>query len=281
VPCSFWTSPKQWPTRPFSSPWNGPHAPSLARVPCHRTPPTPLPPPPQSRSGPVTKSLSKKKYYVSFIDDFSKFTWVYLIKFKSEVFQKFQEFQSLVEHQFNQKILVVQSNWGGEYWKLNSFFTKLGISHHVSCPHAHQQSRAVERKHRHIVEVRLTLLSHASMPLKYWDEAFLTVAYLINRLLSKVIDNLTPLERMHNQKPNYSALHTFGCACWPYLRPYNSHKLQFRSKQCVFLGYSDLHKEYKCFDVSSSRIYISRDVIFDEEVFPFSNLHPNTGACLR
>jgi hypothetical protein len=53
------------------------------------------------------------------------------------------------------------------------------------------------------------------------------------------------------------------------------------SKQCVFLGYNDLHKGYKCLDVSSGRIYISRDVIFDEEVFPFSNLHPNAGAHLR
>jgi hypothetical protein len=110
---------------------------------------------------------------------------------------------------------------------------------------------------------------------------FLSPTYLINRLPSKVIDNLTPLERLHNQKPNYSSLCTFGHACWPYLRPYNRHKLQFRSKLCVFLGYSDRHKGYKCLDVSSTRIYISRDVIFDEEVFPFSNLHPNAGARLR
>jgi hypothetical protein len=83
------------------------------------------------------------------------------------VFQKFQEFQSLVEWQFNLKILVVQSDRGGKYQKLNSFFTKLIISHHVLCPHAHQQNGAVERKHRHIVEVGLALFSHASMPLKY------------------------------------------------------------------------------------------------------------------
>jgi hypothetical protein len=104
---------------------------------------------------------------------------------------------------------------------------------------------------------------------------------LINRHPSKVIDNLTPLERLNNQKPDYSTLRTFGCACWLHLHPYNSHKLQFRSKQCVFLGYSDLHKGYKCLDVSSGPICISRDVIFDEEVFPFSKLHPNAGAHLR
>jgi hypothetical protein len=139
------------------------------------------------------------------VDDFIKFTWVYLIKFKSEVFQKFQDFQILVERQFHRKILVVQSDWGGEYRKLDSF-TNIGIVHHVFCPHAHQQNGAIECKHRHNVEVGLTLISHASMPLKFWDEDFLATAYLINRLPSKVIDNSTPLERLFNQKPDYSTL---------------------------------------------------------------------------
>jgi histone deacetylase 1/2 len=68
----------------------------------------------------------------------------------------------------------------------------MGISHHLSCPHAHQQNGSAERKHRHIVEVGLTLLAHASMPLKFWDEAFITDVFLINRLASKVIDQETP-----------------------------------------------------------------------------------------
>ena len=119
------------------------------------------------------------------------------------------------------------------------------------------------------------------MPLKFWDEAFQSAAYLINRVPSKTISNTTPLERLFHQKPDYSFLRVFGCACWPHLRPYNTHKLQFRSKQCVFLGYSNLHKGYKCLDPSIGRVYISRDVVFDENVFPFSKMHFNAGARLR
>jgi hypothetical protein len=78
--------------------------------------------------------------------------------------------------------------------KLHPFFKEVGISHHISCPYAPQQNGPVERKHRHIVEVGLSLLAHASMPLKYWDEAFLGVTYLINRLPTKVLDFSTPLE---------------------------------------------------------------------------------------
>ena len=162
--------------------------------------------------------------------------------------------------------------------KLNSFFRSIGITHYVSCPHAHQQNGSAERKHRHIVEVGLSLLAHASMPLKYWDEAFITATYLINCLPNKVVGNSTPLERLYHQKPDYNYLKNFGCACYPNLRPYNRHKLEFRSTQCVFIGYSNLYKGYKCLEPSTGRIYIFRDVIFDETLFPFSQLHPNADS---
>jgi hypothetical protein len=118
------------------------------------------------------------------------------------------------------------------------------------------------------------------MPLKYWDESFLTVVFLINRLPSKVINNTTPYERLHGSPPDYTFLRSFGCAVWPNLRPYNSQKLQFRSKRCVFLGYSNL-QGFKCLDPSEGRVYISRDVVFDEHIFPFSEMHPNAGARLH
>jgi hypothetical protein len=170
---------------------------------------------------------------------------------------------------------------GGEYRALNFFFKRIGISHQISCPHAHQQNGSAERKHRHIVEKGLTLLAHTSMPLKFWDEAFLTAVFLINRLPSKVINHETPLVCLYGQELDYTFLRTFGCACWPNLRPYNSHKLQFRSKQCVFLGYSNSHKGFKCLDPAEGRIYISRDVVFDEHVYPFASLCPNAGTRLH
>jgi IS30 family transposase len=98
----------------------------------------------------------------------------------------------------------MQTDWGGEYQNLHSFFAKVGISYHISCPYAHQQNGSAERKHRHIVEVGLALLAHASMPLKYWDDAFLAAVYLINHTPSKIINYETPLECLFHQKTNYS-----------------------------------------------------------------------------
>jgi hypothetical protein len=119
------------------------------------------------------------------------------------------------------------------------------------------------------------------MLLKFYDEAFLTAAFLINCLPTPVLTHSVPIEKLFNTKPAYSFLRTFGCAYWPNLRPYNTHKLAFQSKQCAFLGYSTHHKGYKCLDIATGHVYISRDVIFNENVFLFASLHANAGARLR
>jgi hypothetical protein len=119
------------------------------------------------------------------------------------------------------------------------------------------------------------------MPLKFWDESFRAVVYLINQTPIKVIQYETPLEEVFRTKPNNFSLRVFGCACWPNLRPFNERKLQFRSKQCTFLGYSHQHKRFKCLDVATGCVYVFRDVIFDENVFPFASLHSNARARLQ
>jgi histone deacetylase 1/2 len=95
----------------------------------------------------------------------------------------------------------------------------------------------VERKHRHLVETGLTLLSKANLPMKYWDHAFITAAFLINRIPTPVLHNKSPYFVLLNKHPDYKALKIFGCACFPFLRPYHSTKLAYRSQECVFLGY--------------------------------------------
>ena len=139
----------------------------------------------------------------------------------------------------------------------------------MSCPHTQEQNGVVERKHRHIVENSLALLVKSSIPLKYWDEAFRTVVFLHNRLPTPILKQKCPLELLFKTKTNYSFLKVFGCACYPNTRPFNKHKLQFRSTVCTFMGYNLNHKGYKCLD-SNGKLYISRDVIFDETTFPFA-----------
>jgi hypothetical protein len=121
----------------------------------------------------------------------------------------------------------------------------------------------------------LTFLAHCSTPLQYWAEAFQTSCYLINRLPTPILNNHSPFQTLFPSHPNYTFMSVFGCACWPHLRPYNHHKLDFCSKLCTFIGYSPSHRGYKCLHLPTGRIYISRNVIFDESVFPFKASFPS------
>jgi histone deacetylase 1/2 len=105
------------------------------------------------------------KYYVSFIDDYTKFTWIYLLKNKYDVFHKFHDFQRRNECLFDKKIVSDKKDWGGEYQKLNSFFQRVGISHLVLVLMCIIKTVPLSVS-IDIVEVGLSLLMCASMPLK-------------------------------------------------------------------------------------------------------------------
>lgn len=85
--------------------------------------------------GPARTSVNVNICYVSFIDDYSRFTWLYLLKSKADVLSVFLQFQAHVECMLSTKILTMQTDWSGEYQKLHVFFQKIGISHRVSCPY--------------------------------------------------------------------------------------------------------------------------------------------------
>lgn len=163
--------------------------------------------------------------------------------------------------------------------RFQKFLAFHGIAHHVSCRHTPEQNEIAERKHRHIVEMGLTLLAKAHMPIRYWVEAFNTAMFLINRIPSKLLNNRSPWECLFHHPPDYKFLKCFGCLFFPWLRPYNKNKLEFRSCPCVFLGYSLNHRGYQCLDLDTSRVFPSSHVVFNEQNFPFQNtvlLHHTT-----
>lgn len=128
----------------------------------------------------------------------------------------------------------------------------------TTCPYTPQQNELAERKHRHIIELSLAIMSQAFIPHKYWDEIFSSVVYLINRLPSST--SSIPFTTLFNKTPDYSFLRVLGCLCFPYTRAYNDHKLQPRALPCVFLGYALSQKGYKCLHIPTNRILVSRNV---------------------
>ena len=211
------------------------------------------------------------KYYAVFIDDFSRFTWFYPLKAKSDFFSVFVAFQKLVENQFDTKIKEFQSDGGGEFTsnQMKNHLKDCGIQQRISCPYTPQQNGIAERKHRHVVELGLSMIFHGHIPLHYWVEAFYTASFIGNLLPTSTLGNISPHELLFKQKPDYAMLRVFGSACYPCLRPLGSHKFEPRSLQCVFLGYNSQYKGYRCLYPPNGKVYISRHVIFDEDLFPF------------
>ena len=199
---------------------------------------------------------------------------MYPLKLKSDVLETFIKFHQRVERQFNLKIQSFQSDWGGEFHHVSKYLKDFVIHHWLSCPHTPAQNGTAERKRRHVIETALSLMKQASMPHKFWDEAACTMVYLINRMPTPILKYQSMYCLLFSQEPDYSFLHNFGCACYPYLRHYAMSKLDSRSERCVFLGYSAFHHGYRCLSMSSGRIFISRDVVFTETHYPFAdNLH--------
>jgi transposase InsO family protein len=118
-------------------------------------------------------SVSGCKYYVVFIDDFSRFTWFYPLYNKSKVFDIFVKFKLLVKNQLSTSIKQLQSDGSGEYTSshFQSFLIKSGIIHRKSCPYTSQQNGLAGKKLRHILEMGLTLLAHSHLSNKYWVDA--------------------------------------------------------------------------------------------------------------
>ena len=154
------------------------------------------------------------QYYVIFIDNHTRFTWFYPLKSKSEFYTVFVRFQTLVENQFQTKIMQFQCDRGGEF--INAAFLKHLVTHSirqlVSFPHTPQQNSLAERKHKHITELGLMIMYHSKVPQQFWVEAFFSAAFLGNLLPSSVLSkNKSPYEALYAKPPIYSSLRTFGC----------------------------------------------------------------------
>ncbi|KAG8486951.1 hypothetical protein CXB51_020530 [Gossypium anomalum] len=216
--------------------------------------------------GPAAVPCEGNLYYVSFIDMTSRFTWIYLISRKSQAVECFSHFQKMVFTQFDKHIKQFQSDWGGEFRAFSSVLANQGILHRVSCPYTSEQNGVAERKHRHVVETGITLLAQANLPIDYWGYAFYSATHLINRLPTSVLEGKTPFQCLFNRAPTYDHLRAFGCCCFPYLRPFGNHKLEFQSQPSTFLGYSPHHKGYFCL-TPDEKVIVSRHVVFDENRF--------------
>ncbi|RVW68775.1 Retrovirus-related Pol polyprotein from transposon TNT 1-94 [Vitis vinifera] len=215
-----------------------------------------------------TASTLGFQYFVTFIDDYSRCTWLFLMKNRAELFSIFQKFYTEIQTQFNISIRVLRSDNAREYFsaQFTSFMSHHGILHQSSCAHTPQQNGVAERKNRHLVETARTLLLHSHVPFRFWGDAVLTACYLINRMPSSVLHDQIPHSLLFPDQPLYFLPpRVFGCTCFVHILTPGQDKLSAKAMKCLFLGYSRLQKGYRCYSLETHRYFISADVTFFED----------------
>ena len=206
------------------------------------------------------------KYFVTFIDEKSKYTWITLIQTKDRVLEAFKNFHNYVTNHYNAKIKILRSDNGGEYTgqAFKQHLAQHGILHQTSCPYTPQQNGVAERKNRHLMEVARSMMFQANVPKRFWSDAVATSCYLINRIPTKILHDQSPFEALNKYKPSLEHMRIFGCLCFV-LRPKElRNKLEATSTRAMFVGYSTTQKGYKCYDPTTRRVLVSRDVKFIE-----------------
>ncbi|GJZ67186.1 retrovirus-related pol polyprotein from transposon TNT 1-94 [Tanacetum coccineum] len=161
------------------------------------------------------RSLGGRHYYVTFVDDFSRRVWVYMLKTKDEVLGVFIKWKKMMETQTCRKIKHLQTDNGGEY--KNDLFTKFcedeGIVRHFTVRHTPQQNGVAKHMNRTLLEKVRCMLSNVGFGKEFWAEAVTYACHLVNRLPSTAIDGKTPFEKWYGKPTtDYDSLHVFGSA---------------------------------------------------------------------
>ena len=165
-------------------------------------------------------------------------------------------------------VKIVRSDNGLEF-KIDSFYASKGIEHQHTCVETPQQNEVVEHKHQHLLGVARALIFQSNLLKCFWNYVVSHVAHLINRLPTPFLHDLSPYEALFHFHPNLSHLRVFGCLAYASTITSHRKKLDPRARKCMFLGFHPGTKGFLLFDLSTRQIFVSRDVVFYENDFPY------------
>lgn len=217
-----------------------------------------------------------KKYFLTFIDDCTRYCYVYLLRSKDEALEMFKHYKNEVENQLDKKIKVIRSDRGGEYESpFGEFCSQHGIIHQTTAPYSPQQNGVAERKNRTLKEMMNAMLISSGLPQNLWGDAILSANYILNRIPQKKT-NKTPYELWKGRMPTYKYLKVWGCLAKVAVPTPKKVKIGPKTVDCVFIGYAHNSSAYRFLihkseipDMHPNTIIESRNASFFEHVFPY------------
>uniref|UniRef100_A0A8I7B3U5 Polyprotein n=1 Tax=Hordeum vulgare subsp. vulgare TaxID=112509 RepID=A0A8I7B3U5_HORVV len=206
------------------------------------------------------------RYVLTLTDDLSRYGYIYLMKHKSETFEKFKEFESEVENQRDRKIKCLRSDRGGEYLshEFGTHLRKCGIVSQLTPPGTPQRNGVSERRNRTLLDMVRSMMSLTDLPLSFWGYALETAAFTLNRAPSKSVET-TPYELWFGKKPKLSFLKVWGCDA--YVKKLQPEKLEPKAEKCVFIGYPKETIGYTFYLRSEGKTFVAKNGSFLEKEF--------------
>jgi hypothetical protein len=207
-----------------------------------------------------TKSLGGASYIVTFIDDFSRKTMVNILKQKNQVLNKFKEYKIIVEKKKGKLLKTLRLNNGNEYISnaFNQFCRNNGITKQLTKPYTLEQNGVIEWKNRSLQECVRSMLKQLKLLDYFWAKAIGTIVYLQNKTLTKVVVGKTLKEMWTCKTPYVAHLKVFGCQAYDHVPKQKRQKLDSKSKECIFIGYTKGEKRYKLLKEKTKIYFIAR-----------------------
>jgi hypothetical protein len=222
--------------------------------------------------GPVpVQSRKGHRYWVSFIDDYSRFPAVYFITKKSDVFEAFRRYKAWAENVTGRRVGILRDDKGGEYIgnDFDVFLADAGIRREHSIRDTPQQVGVAERMNHSLSEGITTLLSQSGLARVWWEDAAIHWLHGKIRPPSSVTAPLTPFELFYGRKPNVSHMHAFGCLTYVHLQKDQRPALTPHAAQCILIGYLVDYKGWRFWNPQTLKEVISDSAVFRESTFPF------------
>ncbi|KAI5312594.1 hypothetical protein L3X38_041767 [Prunus dulcis] len=218
--------------------------------------------------GPMqNESIGGNRYFIIFIDDFSRMCWVYFLRNKYDTFNVFKKFKAFVELQSGFSLKRLRSDRGGEYasHEFQDFCASMGMERHLPIAYSPQQNGVAERRNRTICEMARSMMIEKGITVIFWAEAVSTAVYLQNRCFTTSVSSKTPFEAFTGRKPGIKHLKVFGCICYTHVPSPLRQKFDDKARKGVFMGYGSCEKGYRVYDLQSKKIVLLRSVNFSED----------------
>ena len=176
------------------------------------------------------------EYFVTFTDDYSRYGYIYLLRRKSECFEKFKAFKAEMEKRHGKYIKTLRSDRGGEYISREfiNFLSEQGITSQLSAPGMPQQNGVAERRNRTLMEMVRSMMSYSDLPISFWGHVIETAAYILNLVPSKSVPK-TLTELWTGRKPSLKHVRMWGCPA--HVLKGKTDKLETKTELCFFIGY--------------------------------------------